>query len=238
MNGSQVVCITGATSGIGRACVDMLVSQGFLVAALGRRTERLDAIKRDWGTRVLPLCVDVTKPDEMQKAMNEIVWHWKRLDVLVNNAGVGYLGPMQDAPLEDWHAMLDINVKGLLNGFHFALPHLLEAKGIVINIASVAAHDVFPNATVYCASKHAVKAITIGLRKEFRGRLRIGEISPGAVQTEFVEHTRASEFKNQFVASFEKASLHANKIADALCYMISQDENVEINEIIIRPFEL
>ncbi len=235
MNKTEVVCITGATSGIGRACVDMLVAQGYRVAALGRRTQKLDEIKQQWGTKVITMRVDVTQVAQIEHAVKEIIAHWGQLDILVNNAGVGYLGPMEDGDIRDWHAMMDINVKGLLNGFYVALQHLLARRGQVINIASVAAHEVFPNATVYCASKHAVKAITTGMRKEFNGRLRIGEISPGAVQTEFIDHTRESEFKEKFVASFEDAALHADKIAEALYYMINQDEDVEINEVIIRP---
>lgn len=227
--------VTGASSGIGRATVNRLIADGFHVTAVARRMSKLQELKDKWGDRCHIAVVDVTNSEQVATAVAETVEQFGTLDVLINNAGVGALGAIEDGRLEDWNKMVQVNINGVLNCLHASLPHLIKSRGHIINLASVAAHDVFPNAVVYCATKHAVNAITVGFRKEFRDRVKITNVSPGPVATEFVDGTPDGAFKEQFEKNFDGVVIKATDIADAISYIVHQPDHLVINEYIIRP---
>ena len=227
--------VTGASSGIGEATVNRLIADGIFVAAMARRKDRLQTLKDKWGERILTLAGDVTNTEDVERLVIHTLDRFGRIDFLINNAGVGFLGPLENGLLADWHNMIDVNIKGVLNCIHTCLPSLRLTKGHIINIASVAAHDVFPNAVVYCATKHAVNTITLGFRKEFRDKVRITNISPGAVRTEFASHTHDDSFKPDFDKNFEGIVIESEDIADAVSHIIHQPSHLVVNEYIIRP---
>jgi len=231
----KTVVITGASSGIGEATSRKLYDAGANVVLGARRADRLENLKDKLGEKSRAFVVDVADPDQVKKMMTYTVEEFGRIDVLINNAGVGHLGPMAETPLAEWLNMVDVNVKGLLSCIHAALPQLRENKGHIINLASVAAHDVFPEAVVYCATKHAVNAITVGFRKEFRDQVKITNISPGAVDTEFSDHTHHQEKRQSFVKVFEGVVLTSEDIANAIHQVLTAPEHLVINEMIIRP---
>ncbi len=234
MNG-KVVVITGASSGIGEATAMKLYQAGAKLILGARRADRLEELKDRLGSNARSFIVDVTDPDQVKRMMDYTIKEFGGIDVLINNAGVGHLGPLAETPLSEWLNMVDVNVKGLLSCIHAALPQLIDRKGHIINLASVAAHDVFPEAVVYCATKHAVNAITIGFRKEFRDKVKITNISPGAVATEFVNHTHHQEKRQHFSKVFDGVVLQSEDIADAIHQVLTLPEHVIINEMIIRP---
>ena len=231
----KVIIVTGASSGIGLATVNRLIADGHLVVALARRKERLQSLADQWLDKVLTIAGDVTNIEDVERLVIRTLDRFGRIDVLINNAGVGMLGPMESARLQDWHTMMDVNVKGVLSCIYGCLPYLLKSTGHIVNLASVAAHDVFPNAVVYCASKHAINAITVGFRKEFRDRVKITNISPGAVQTEFASHTHDENFKETFEKNFDGIVIKPEDIADAVSHILHLPNHLVVNEYIVRP---
>ncbi len=232
---NKIALVTGASSGIGKATCNRLIADGYYIMATGRRIERLQELKTQWQDRVHIEVSDVRQYDDVERVVMRTLEHFGQLDVLVNNAGVGMMAPLEDGNINDWHAMIDVNVKGVLNFMHACLPHLIHTRGHIINVASVAAHDVFINGVVYCASKHAVNAITVGFRKEFRDRVKVSNISPGAVQTEFVQQTTHEKLKEEFAKNFDDSALNAQDIADAISHILNQPTHIAVNEYIIRP---
>ncbi len=230
----KVVLITGASSGIGEATAKRLAAEGAKVMLLARREERLHELVSEIGENAEFAKVDVTNYKEVKSAVDRCVEIFDKLDVIVNNAGVGYLGPMEEAPIHEWKTMVDVNVTGVLNTIHAALPHLLENQGNIFNIDSVAGHGYFPNAVVYCASKHAVKAISYGIRAEFRARVKVTNISPGAVETEFIDHFTHQPTKEAMKKNFQDA-LKSEDIAEAIAEVLSKPSHIAINELTIRP---
>ena len=232
---NRIAIVTGASSGIGAATVDRLIADGLLVSALARRKDRLNELATKWGDRILTVAGDVTNIEDVERLVIQTIDRFGRIDILINNAGVGYLGPLENGMLADWHQMVDVTIKGVLNCVHACLQPMQRTRGHIINVASVAAHDVFPNAVVYCATKHAVNTITLGFRKEFRDKIRITNISPGAVSTEFASHTHDDEFRHEFNRNFEGIVIKAEDIADAISHIIHQPEHLVVNEYIVRP---
>lgn len=232
----KTAIITGASSGIGAATAKLLNENGYNVVLAARRIEKLDALSKELNSNHIIIPTDVTDVADVEHLVKETMDKFGRIDVLVNNAGLGMIAPMHDGKLEDWHTMFNVNVNGLLSCIHKALPHLLESEGTIINIASVAAHEVFPNTVVYCATKHAVNAITVGMRKEFRDKVKVCNISPGAVQTEFLEQSEANEQTKQMKDYFfNNETLRSEDIAEAILDVLSKPKRVAINEVIIRP---
>jgi len=230
------VLLTGASSGIGQATAKALCDNGFRVMLAARREDRLQELASNLGENAAYCVCDVTNPENLKKAVQATVEKWGQLDVLINNAGLGKLGPLEETSLEDWQLMMDVNVSGVLNGIHAALPQLVENRGHIINTASVAAHGVFPNAVVYCASKHAVAAISQGLRLELRGRVKVTDISPGAVATEFLNHIdHQATLKNYQENAFGGVVLSPEDVATAILDVLQKPEHVVISEVIIRP---
>ena len=232
---NKTIVITGASSGIGAATARILSAAGARLILAARRGEKLTQLAEDLPGETLIKVVDITVPGQVHQLMDEGAERWGGIDVLINNAGVGHLGPIKDALLSEWHEMINVNVNGLLTCMHVALPHLLKSKGHIINIASVSAHAVFPGSVVYCASKHAVNAITVGFRMEFRDKIKITNISPGVVRTEFVNHIRHEEARRGFEQYYEGVVLEPEDVANAILNVLQQPQHVVVNEMIIRP---
>jgi NADP-dependent 3-hydroxy acid dehydrogenase YdfG len=240
--------VTGASSGIGEATARHLAALGADVALVARRRDRIEALAKELendGRRALVVEADVTDRAQAEDAVRRTVDELGSLDILINNAGVMLLGPMEQAPVEEWEQMVHVNVLGLLYCAKAALPHLLEAAessqrrtADVVNVSSVAGRTVRPGSGVYNATKHAVGAFSDGLRQEVTKRhVRVGLVEPGAVATELVGHNRpqVQEMINARFTDMER--LAAEDIADAIGYMVTRPRHMAVNEILVRPTE-
>jgi NADP-dependent 3-hydroxy acid dehydrogenase YdfG len=243
-----VALVTGASSGIGEATALRLAGEGAAVAVLARRSDRLEALVERIGAhggRALALTGDVTDEQQARDAVARTVAELGRLDILVNNAGVMLLGPIVDAPVEEWQRMVELNVLGLLYCAHAALPHLLEAAesaerrvADLIDISSVAGRVARAGSGVYNLTKHGVGAFSESLRQEVTARhVRVALVEPGAVATELAGHNRPEilEQISQRFGSIDR--LQAEDIADAIAYIVTRPRHVAINELLIRPTE-
>jgi NADP-dependent 3-hydroxy acid dehydrogenase YdfG len=240
--------VTGASSGIGEATAIALATRGANVAIVARRRDRLDALARELQKLdVTPLVIeaDITNAEEATKAIETTVTTFGRLDTLVNNAGMMLLGPIVDAPVEEWDRMLSINVSALLHCTHAALPHLLEAANSeprhvadLVNISSVAGRVARSGSGAYNATKWAVNAFSESLRQEVTKRyLRVSLIEPGAVATELASHNRP-EIQTVIAQRFGSVErLQSEDIADAIAYVVTRPRHIAINEVLIRPTE-
>ena len=252
MNGERldgtVALITGASSGIGAAAATELASQGAAVAVLARRRDRLDELVtsiEDAGGRALALECDITEDGAAAAAIADVVDHYGRLDTLVNNAGVMLLGPVVDAPIEDWNRMVALNVQALLACSHAALPHLLAAaedspRGVadLVNISSVAGRVARLGSGVYNLTKHGINAFSESLRQEVTKRhVRISLVEPGAVDTELTHHL-SDAARAGFQQRFREVELlQSSDIADAIAFVVTRPWRMSVNEILIRPTE-
>ena len=240
MTTNPVVLVTGASSGIGRACVDAFLAQGARVIAAARRTERLRELQDRHDGAVLPLVMDVRDRAQVTEALGSLPGEWSPIDVLVNNAGLarGRTPLHQDDP-DDWDQMLDTNVRGLLNVSAAVLPGMVErGTGHVINIGSNAGREVYPGGTVYCATKAAVERITRGMRMDVLGSgVKISEVDPGMVETEFSEvrfhgDRAAAEAVYQGVTPLQPAD-----IADVVTWVANQPPHVVIADVLVYPLD-
>jgi NADP-dependent 3-hydroxy acid dehydrogenase YdfG len=243
-----VALITGASSGIGESTAHELATLGATVVLVARRTERLVALAKEIrasGAAALAVEADVTQRSEAEGAVQSAVDEFGRLDVLINNAGVMLLGPILEAPVEEWERMVQLNVLGLLYCAKAALPHLIEAAereprrtSDLVNVSSVAGRHVRMGSGVYNATKHAVGAFSESLRQEVTGRhVRISLIEPGAVDTELAGHNRP-EIREGMAKRFgDMQRLEAHDIADAIGYIVTRPRHVAINELLVRPTE-
>jgi NADP-dependent 3-hydroxy acid dehydrogenase YdfG len=243
-----VALVTGASSGIGEATARELAANGSAVALVARRVDRLEALAdeiRASGSTAIALEADVTQRSEAEAAVQRAVDELGRLDVLVNNAGVMLLGPVVDAPVEEWERMVQLNVLGLLYCAKAALPHLLEAAegeprrtADLVNVSSVAGRQVRLGSGVYNATKHAVGAFSESLRQEVTGRhLRVSLVEPGAVDTELPGHNRPEILKGLDERFADMTRLESQDIADAIAYVVTRPRHVAVNEILVRPTE-
>ncbi len=235
---NKVVVITGASSGIGEATGRLLSSDGARLVAVARRRDRLDSLVADIqsnGGQAIAVEADVTSYEDMQRAAQNAQDTYGRLDVWVNNAGVMPLSPVEMNRLDEWNWMVDVNIKGVLNGVAAAQP-LMRAQGggQFVNVSSVAGHIVFPGAAVYCATKFAVRALGEGIRMESDGSIRVTNISPGAIKTELTDHIAVPEVK-EGVKAFTDIAIDADAVARAIQFAVAQPADVDINEVIIRP---
>ena len=235
---NKIALITGATSGIGWATAERLAEAGVQLILCGRRTEKLEALAKAMGGNPQLLTFDVRDKEAVFQAVDSLPNAWKSIDLLVNNAGNAHgLDPVQTASLEDWEAMIDGNVKGLMYVTKAVLPHMIAAKkGQIINLGSIAGKEVYPNGSVYCSSKAAVDFFTRGLRIDLNPLgIRVGAIHPGLVETEFSEvrfkgdQTRAKNVYEGIEA------LTAEEVADAILYMAQVPEKVTIADLVILP---
>ena len=243
-----VALVTGASSGIGEATALALAEQGAAVALVARRKSRLDDLATrisDGGGRPLVVEADVTEQTQAITAVEQAVNEFGRLDTVINNAGVMLLGPVVDAPTEEWDRMVAINVQGLLYVSHAALPHLLAAAedsprrvADIVNISSVAGRVVRNGSGVYNLTKHGVGAFSESLRQEVtRRHVRVSLVEPGATATELSSHLRPEirERQRQRLDGVER--LQAADIADAITYIVTRPRHVAVNEVLIRPTE-
>jgi NADP-dependent 3-hydroxy acid dehydrogenase YdfG len=240
-----VALVTGASSGIGEATAHALAAQGAAVAVVARRKDRLDTLAAELGDRALVIEADVTGQDQAVGAVQRTVDELGRLDVVVNNAGVMLLGPVVDAPTEEWDRMVALNVNGLLYVAHAALPHLIAAAeggprrvADLVNISSVAGRRAGKGAGVYQLTKFGVGAFSESLRQEVTARhVRVSLVEPGAVRTELVDHVREEVRERLFEQFGSMERLQAQDIADAIVYVVTRDRRIAVNEILIRPTE-
>lgn len=243
-----VALVTGASSGIGEATAHELARHGAAVFLVARRMDRLEQLAeqiRTSGGTAVAFEADVTQRSDAEGAVQQAVDQLGRLDIVINNAGVMLLGPIVDAPVEEWERMVQLNVLGLLYCAKAALPHLLEAAegeprraADLVNVSSVAGRQARLGSGVYNATKHAVGAFSESLRQEVTGRhLRVSLVEPGAVSTELVGHNRP-EIQEGLAKRFaEMERLESQDIADAIAYMVTRPRHVAINEILVRPTE-
>lgn len=230
----KVVLITGASSGIGEATARELAEAGARLFIGARRGDRLKALADELGKSVAWQPLDVTNSAVFDAFVAAAEARFGRIDVLVNNAGVMPLSPLAQLKRDEWKRMVDVNIHGVLNGIAAVLPRFVaQRSGHVVNVASVAAHMVMPTATVYCATKHAVRAITEGLRQE-HDEVRSTLISPGVVATELGHDITDPEIAAA-LTGWRKKALTPDAIARAVRYAIEQPEGVDINEVIVRP---
>lgn len=234
----KTVLITGASSGIGAAAARRLAADGHTVVLGARRRDRLDQlvaeIRADGGS-AHPLALDVTDPDRMRWAVQHTVEEFGRLDVLVNNAGVMPLSTLEQAAIQEWDRMIDVNLRGVLHGIAAALPVMRRQRsGHLIALASTGAHEVLPTAAVYCATKHAVRALVEGLRLEAEPWLRVSTISPGVTESELADSITDPEAAAA-MREYRAGALPASAIAAAISFAIGAGDGVDVNEIIVRP---
>ena len=234
----KIVFITGASSGIGEATARRLAAEGHLVIAGARRTGRLQAVAEDVrrrGGEIEVATLDVTDPRSVRSAIDTAVQAHGRVDVLVNNAGVMALSPMTDLRVDEWEQMIDVNLRGVLNGIAAVLPHMTDrGRGHIVNVSSVSGRRVDPTAAVYSATKFAVSALSEGLRQESRD-LRVTVISPGLTRSELTDRGGSEAAQGAARAAAEAIAMPASAVAAAISYAISQPDEVDVNEVVIRP---
>jgi len=234
----KVVLITGASSGIGEATARHLAACGHRIVLGARRADRIAAIAREIdqsGGRAFFRELDVTDLDSVKAFVATAHERYGRVDVLVNNAGIMPLSFMAELRVDDWNRMIDVNLRGVLNGIAAVLPIMGEQKsGHIINVASVSGHRVDPTAAVYSATKFAVRALSEGLRQESRD-LRVTVVSPGLTRTELFDGITNPQVKAGARAMVDDASIPAGAIAEAIGFAISQPDGVDVNELVVRP---
>ena len=238
---NKVAIITGASSGIGYATALTLSKAGIRVAVGARRTERLQELEKQIiknNGEILVQKTDVTRKSDCDSLVNTIVEKWGKVDILINNAGLMPLSYFKNGKVEEWEQMIDVNIKGVLYCTSAVVPYMLEKKsGHIINISSVAGRIVFAGGSVYCATKHAIAALSEGLRKELSPtyNIRVTCIEPGAVETELLESITDESMTGFIQATKKMETLRSDDIANAILYAVQAPEHVNVNEILIRP---
>lgn len=237
---TKTVLITGATSGIGEATARLLAKNGFNIIICGRRKDRLTTLENELNkhTSVLSLLFDISKKNEVVQALESLPDNFKTINILINNAGNAHgLASIEEGNVDDWEAMIDINVKGLLYVSRHIMPQMAErGEGHIINIGSIAGKEVYPNGNVYCASKHAVDAISKAMRFDlYKYGIRVGEINPGLVETEFsLVRFKGDESRAQKVYEGYQP-LKPEDIADIILFMLNRPVHVNIADITVFP---
>ena len=237
---NSTVLITGATSGIGKATAELLAKNNFRLILCGRREERLKQLEEDLGslTELTTLQFDVRSREDVFTAVKNLPKEFQQIDVLINNAGNAHgLDPIQDGSLDDWDAMMDINVKGLLYMSKAIIPQMIERNnGFIVNIGSTAGKEVYPNGNVYCASKFAVNAINKGMRIDLNQyNIRVSAIHPGLVETEFSDVRFKGDTERAKTVYQGYKALQAEDIADIIHFMISRPYHVNIEDLVVFP---
>lgn len=234
----KVVLITGGSTGIGAEVARQLASRGAKVAIAARRKEKLDEVVADIaasGGVARAYALDVTDKKQMEAVAAAVVKDFGKLDVLINNAGIMPIRPMSEVNTDEWDAMIDVNLKGTLYGIAAALPRFIaQGSGHIINLSSVAGIKVFaPGGTVYSGTKFAVSAISEGLRQEVGDKIRVTSIEPGAVDSDLKFSTSGTA--RETVLDFYRQAIPASSVARAIAFAIEQPDDVDINEIVLRP---
>ena len=239
---NKTALITGATSGIGKACAVKFAQNSFDVIITGRRNNRLETIKQEleskYKVQVLTLCFDIRNKEEVVKAIKTLNDNWKQIDVLVNNAGLALdLKPIQDGDFNDWDTMIDTNIKGLLYMSKLVSKLMIEnGSGHIINIGSIAGKEAYPNGNVYSATKHAIEGLTKGMRLDlFSFGIKVSQIAPGAVETEFSEVRFHGDKETAEKVYKGYTPLTAEDVAESVYFVASQPDHVNINDLLIMP---
>lgn len=237
---NKIALVTGASSGIGWACALTMAKMGYDLIATGRRAERLEDLRQELpeGVRFLPLLFDVRDRAEVEQLLTNLPPEWASIDVLLNNAGNAHgMDPIQTGKIDDWDAMLDINVKGLLYVSKAIIPGMTERNsGFIINIGSIAGKEVYPNGNVYCASKHAVDALTNGMRMDLNPfGIKVMGIHPGLVETEFSLVRFKGDEKRAETIYQGYAPLLAQDIADIVEFALTRPPHVVIADVVVLP---
>jgi len=240
MNSKRIALITGATSGIGEATARILAVNNFKLILAGRRNDRLKKLADDLSlsTEVVSLRFDVRDRGQTAQAIDSLPGEWKSIDVLVNNAGNAHgLAPIQTGEVDDWDAMIDINVKGLLYVSKQVIPGMMERKaGHIINIGSIAGKEVYPNGNVYCASKFAVDALTKGMRMDLNPfGIKVTGIHPGMVETEFSLVRFKGDAERAKSVYQGLTPLYAADIADVILFAVTRPSHVVIADMVVLP---
>jgi NADP-dependent 3-hydroxy acid dehydrogenase YdfG len=236
----KVVVITGASSGLGEATARLLSTEGASIVLGARREDRLQALVSELtarGSKATALTTDVTHRDQVQKLVDIAVQTYGRIDVIINNAGLMPQSLLEQLKVDEWDRMIDVNIKGVLYGIAAALPYMQKQKaGHIINVSSVAGHKVGPGSSVYAATKHAVRALSEGLRQEVKPyNIRTTVISPGAVATELPNTITDAAVAERIKNFYANVAIPADSFARAVAFAMSQPEDVDINEILFRP---
>lgn len=236
----RIIFITGATAGFGKAMATKFAANGDNIIITGRRTERLEELKKqlesEYDSSVYCLNFDVRNENEVKSAVNSLSEGWKKIDVLINNAGLASgLDPIQNGNSDDWNKMIDTNVKGLLYVSQSIIPFMIENKaGHIINIGSTAGKEVYPNGNVYCASKHAVDAITKGMRIDLLPYgIKVTQIAPGAANTEFSTVRFHGDKERADAAYNGYQPMVAEDIAELTFYATSLPKHLCINDLVV-----
>jgi 3-hydroxy acid dehydrogenase/malonic semialdehyde reductase len=237
---NQTVFITGATSGIGKATAELFAKHNYKLVLCGRRQERLDRLKQELGaqTSVHLLNFDVREKAAVKSAIDSLPEAFSDISILINNAGNAHgMDTIQEGSLEDWDAMLDINVKGLLYVSRAILPKMISKKeGHIINIGSTAGKEVYPKGNVYCASKHAVDAINQGMRMDLNEHgIRVGAVNPGLVETEFSNVRFKGDESRAKNAYKGYQALKPEDIADIIHFVVTRPYHVNIADLVVMP---
>ncbi|GLB52730.1 short-chain dehydrogenase [Neptunitalea chrysea] len=240
MTKKKIALITGATSGIGKATAELFAKNGIDLVLCGRRTDRLKELETVLSEQVsvYTLAFDVSNKEEVKKAIDSIPKDFTDIDILINNAGNAHgLDPIQTGSLDDWDAMIDINVKGLLYVSKAIIPGMIDrGVGHIINIGSIAGKEVYPNGNVYCATKHAVNALNKAMRIDLYGKnIRVGAVHPGLVETEFseVRFKGDTEKAKNVYQGFEPLTGH--DIADVIHFVVTRPYHINISDLLILP---
>jgi NADP-dependent 3-hydroxy acid dehydrogenase YdfG len=238
----KTALITGATAGIGEAIAAKFAQNGYHLILTGRRKELLDKVSRHlsdkYGVETLPLCFDVRNLEEVEQHLGQLPTEWQAVDVLVNNAGLAVgLSSVQEGAIDDWERMIDTNIKGLLYVTRTVAPLMIKRRqGHIFNIGSIAGKEVYPNGNVYCATKHAVDALSKAMRMDLLPHnIRVTQICPGAAETEFsvVRFKGDRQRADNVYKGFEP--LHAEDIADVVYFAAALPVHVNINDLVIMP---
>jgi NADP-dependent 3-hydroxy acid dehydrogenase YdfG len=236
----KVVVITGGSSGLGEATARLLAAQGAHVVLGARRTDRIQSLAKELianGGKAIAVTTDVVKREQVKALVDSAAQTYGRVDVMINNAGLMPQALLERLKIEEWDRMIDVNIKGVLYGIAAALPYMKEQKsGHFINVSSVAGHRVGPGFAVYAATKHAVRALSEGLRQEVKPyNIRTTVISPGAVATELPNSVTDPDAGERIRKFYAEVAVPADSFARAVAFAIGQPEEVDINEILFRP---
>jgi NADP-dependent 3-hydroxy acid dehydrogenase YdfG len=236
----KVVVITGASSGLGEATARLLSAQGASVVLGARRVDRLQSLANELtasGGKALVVATDVTHCDQVKRLVDAAVQAYGCIDVMINNAGLMPQSPLERLKIEEWDRTIDVNIKGVLYGIAAVLPQMKQQKaGHIINVSSVAGHKVGPGFAVYAATKHAVRALSEGLRQEVKPyNIRTTVISPGAVATELPNSVTEPDIAERIHKFYKEIAIPAESFARAVAFAMSQPEDVDVNEILFRP---
>jgi len=236
----KIIVITGGSSGLGEAAARHLSTQGASIVLGARRKDRIEALAAELtskGGKAIALTTDVTSREQVQKLVDAAVRTYGRIDVMINNAGLMPQSLLERLKVDEWDRMIDVNIKGVLYGIAAALPYMQRQKaGHFVNVSSVAGHRVGPGTAVYAATKHAVLALSEGLRQEVKPyNIRTTVISPGAVATELPDSVSDPDAAERLHKFYAATAIPADSFARAVAFAIEQPEEVDINEILFRP---